>query len=237
MRRLKIVFLIMIVLVTMFGCESLWNISYSSDSTMEEEIKEEKDYGVSPVDFEKEMLVKIRSPKVTTHWGDMSDPIPIGEYAEWYIYQQNMEESEKREYTIRMNVNYSIRGDKALDLYNAFNSVDDYYYDDFKPRNGYELAIVNVTIHLDSYGRDPAFLFPLSFNLSTSSGLGIPEYNQETYLRFGPSQEDYFVDYFHYYNLLAGYIYPGAEVTANLVYEVPVNQAILLGFADVWFEI
>ena len=67
----------------------------------------------------------------------------------------------------------------------------------------------------------------MSFMLSTASGLGVstndPQVNYPRYLR--------------YYNLFAGEVYPGAKITANLVYEVPVNQKILIGLADVWFRI
>ena len=213
MKKIFLIGLIIAEFIVFTGCESLESYSGVAPNSSNEEYSESI-----------ETIIPIK----TMHFGTIMDPIPIGEYEEWSFSLLNKESLRRQTYEVRMNVNYSIRGDAALKLYNDFNyDPEDYFYKDYRPTNGYELAIINITIHLDSAERTPAELNPLSFMLSTASGLGVstndPQVNYPRYLR--------------YYNLFAGEVYPEAKITANLVYEVPVNQKILIGLADVWFRI
>ena len=233
MKRSFQAILILAMLITLLSCESLGIYSDSSNSVSLSSSENNAEFiettsRLSPADLDKAMAATIENPVKTIHRGTISDPIPIGEYDEWAFWQQETDSYKKHDYEIRMNVNYSVRGDEALRLYNDFNyDPDDYFYEDYRPTNGYELAIINITVQLDSDENIPASLNPLSFMLSTSSGLGIstndPNVAYPKFLR--------------YYNLFAGDVYPGARITANLVYEVPVNQNILIGFTDVWFNI
>lgn len=226
---MKILVTLFGLLIMLTGCESICNYSdsYNTTETTSASIEKEVSSNISPEDFDKSMAASIVIPERTIHIGTISDPIPIGEYKEWDFWQQEVDSYKKHDYKIRMNVNYSIRGTEALRLYNDFNyNPSDYFYVDYRPSNGYELIIINISVQIDSKESIPAILNPLSFMLSTASGLGISTNDPHVaYSRFLP-----------YYNIFAGDVYPGAKITANLVYEVPINQDIIIGFTDVWFR-
>ena len=223
------------MLILFAGCESFYGYScYDRPSSpviiTAEDISDPIEVipQPSPAEIDKSMSASVKDPIQTSHKGTITDPIHVGEYGEWSFWQQEADSFRKHYYDIRMNVNYSIRGTEALRLYNEFNyDPDDYFYEDYRPTNGYELAIINISVQIKSKDTVPASLSPLSFMLSTASGLGVstndPQVAYQRYLR--------------YYNLFAGNVHPGAKITANLVYEVPVNQDILIGLTDVWFEI
>ena len=222
--------IIVFTIITLSSCTSFQTSSVSdsySNRIESDNLSSERIPTETPAEFESRMEGTISPATWTTHDGTLRDPIPVGEYGEWGIYNENRFLNERTDYTIRMNVNYSIRGTEALRLYNDFNyNPSDYFYVDYRPSNGYELIIINISVQIDSKESIPAILNPLSFMLSTASGLGISTNDPHVaYSRFLP-----------YYNIFAGDVYPGAKITANLVYEVPINQDIIIGFTDVWFR-
>lgn len=216
--------IIVFTIITLSSCTSFQ--SYTSNSANSE----------TPAEFESRMEGTISPATWTTHDGTLRDPIPVGEYGEWGIYNENRFLNERTDYTIRMNVNYSLRGDKVLELYNAYTKeMDDieaatstYYYDDYEryiPRPGNELILINITMEVDSDENVPLALDPHSFNIASSSGV-----------RYSNGKE-YNWDHFEYLNLIDYSVYPGGKATGNLIYEVPKNQEILLEFVEVWFEV
>ena len=190
---------------------------------------------VTPASFEEEKNKTIPPAIWTTHDGTLQDPVPIGEYEEWGIYYENRFLNERIDYTIRMNVNYAVRGNLVLDLYNAYTremedieaATSKYYYDDYEryiPKPGNELILINITMEVDSYENKPLSLEPQDFDIASSSGI-----------RYS-SGKDYDWDNFEYLNLIDYAVYPGGKATGNLIYEVPKNQKVLLGFVGVWFK-
>ena len=231
--------IIVFTIITLSSCTSFQTSSvpdsYSngieSDNLSSERIPTE-----TPAEFESRMEGTISPATWTTHDGTLRDPIPVGEYGEWGIYNENRFLNERTDYTIRMNVNYSLRGDKVLELYNAYTKeMDDieaatstYYYDDYEryiARPGNELILINITMEVDSDENVPLALDPHSFNIASSSGV-----------RYSNGKE-YNWDHFEYLNLIDYSVYPGGKATGNLIYEVPKNQEILLEFVEVWFEV
>lgn len=216
--------IIILTIITLSSCTSFQ--SYTSDSANIE----------TPAEFESRMEGTISPAAWTTHDGTLQDPVPVGEYGEWGIYNENRFLNERTDYTIRMNVNYSVRGDKVLELYNAYTremedieaATSSYYYDDYEryiPKPGNELILINITMEVDSDENVPLPLDPHDFNIASSSGV-----------RFSNGKE-YDWDYFEYLNLIDYSVYPGGRATGNLIYEVPKNQKILLEFVEVWFEV
>ena len=190
---------------------------------------------VTPASFEEEKSKTIVPATWTTHDGTLRDPVPVGEYGEWGIYNENRFLNERTDYTIRMNVNYAVRGNQVLDLYNAYTremedieaATSSYYYDDYErymPKPGNELILINITMEVDSDENKPLPLDPQDFDIASSSGV-----------RYS-SGKDYDWDYFEYLNLIDYSVYPGGKATGNLIYEVPKNQKVLLGFVGAWFK-
>ena len=190
---------------------------------------------VTPASFEEKMSKTIASATWTTHDGTLQDPVPVGEYGEWGIYNENRFLNERTDYTIRMNVNYAVRGNQVLDLYNAYTremedieaATSSYYYDDYEryiPKPGNELILINITMEVDSDENKPLPLDPQDFDIASSSGV-----------RYS-NGKDYDWDYFEYLNLIDYSVYPGGKATGNLIFEVPKNQQVLLGFVGVWFK-
>ena len=196
----------------------------------------------TPASFEEEKSKTIVPAIGTTHAGTLRDPVPIGEYREWGIYNEDRLsellglDSIRTDYTIRLNVNYAVRGEQVLDLYNAYTkemkdyeaTTSSYHYDGYEryiPKPGNELILINITMEVDSDENRPLSLDPSNFNIASSSGV-----------KFS-SGKDYDRDYFKYLNLFDYSIYPGGKaVTGNLIYEVPKNQEVLLEFVEKWFE-
>ena len=216
--------IIFCTIIALVSCTSFQ--SYTSESANNE----------TPAEFESRMQNVITPAVWSTHYGTLRDPIPIREYAEWDIYNENRLLGVRTDYTIRMNVNYSLRGDKVLELYNSYTKeMDDieaatsrYYYDDYEryiPKPGNELILLNITMEVDSDENVPLPLDPHDFNIASSSGV-----------RFSNGKE-YDWDYFEYLNLIDYSVYPGGQATGNLIYEVPKNQDILLEFVGVWFKV
>ena len=190
---------------------------------------------VTPASFEEEKSKVIVPATWTTHDGILQDPIPIGEYGEWGIYHENRFLNERTDYSIRMNVNYAVRGNLVLDLYNAYTremedieaATSSYYFDDYEryiPKPGNELILINITIEVDSDENKPLSLKPQDFDIASSAGI-----------RYS-SGKNYDWDNFEYLNLIDYAVYPGGKATGNLIYEVPKNQEVLLGFVGVWFK-
>lgn len=191
---------------------------------------------VTPASYEEQKSKTIVPAIRTIHSGTLQDPVPIGEYKEWGIYHENYFFDERTDYTVRMNVNYAIRGNQVLNLYNDYmKEMEDiealtskyYYYDGYKkytpkPRN--ELILINITMEVDSDEGKPLSLEPQNFDVASSDGI-----------RF-PSGKNYDWDNFEYLNLIDYSIFPGGKATGNLIYEVPKNQEIVLGFVGVWFK-
>lgn len=134
-----------------------------------------------------------------------------------------------------MNVNYAVRRDQVLNLYNAYSkemadieaASSRYYYNDYEkyiPKPGNELILINISMEVDSDENTPLPLNPHDFNIASSSGV-----------RFS-NGKDYDWDTFEYLNLIDYSVYPGGKATGNLIYEVPENQDILLEFVGVWFK-
>ena len=173
-----------------------------SDSSSSERIPTE-----TPTEFESRMEGTISTATWTTHDGTLRDPVPVGEFEEWGVYNENRFLSERTDYTIRMNVDYSLRGNKVLELYNAYTremedieaATSAYYFDDYEryiPKPGNELILINITMEVDS-------------NENSSSGV-----------RYSNGKE-YNWDHFEYLNLIDYSVYPGGSATGNLIYEVP----------------
>ena len=220
MRKLFVSLLICVLLLTS-SCESV-----SAATT---------NAGESPAEFAARMDANIRPAEWTTHEGTLQDPIPIGEYGEWGIYYENNVLEERTDYTVRLKVNYSVRGDKALELYNTYQKEEadyeaaysTYYYNSYEeyvPKRGNELIIVNLSIGVDSEENTPLPLAPSDFNLATSNGIRIS------------SGKNWAWDYFDYYELIDFELYPG-EASGNIVYEVPKDKDVYLEFVDVWFKV
>ena len=161
------------------------------------------------------MVENISPATWTTHDGTLRDPVPVGEYGEWGIYNENRFLDERTDYTIRMNINYSLRGDKVLELYNAYTremedieaATSSYYYDDYEryiPKPGNELILINITMEVDSDENVPLPLDPHDFNIASSSGV-----------RFSNGKE-YDWDYFEYLNLIDYSVYPGAAMFGKM---------------------
>lgn len=190
---------------------------------------------ITPASFDEEKSKTIVPATWTTHDGTLRDPVPVGEYGEWGIYNENRFLNERTDYTIRMNVNYAVRGTQVLDLYNAYTremedieaATSSYYYDNYEryiPKPGNELILINITMEVDSDENKPLPLDPQDFDIASSSGV-----------RYS-SGKDYDWDYFEYLKLIDYSVYPGGKATGNLIYEVPKNQEVLLGFVGVWFK-
>lgn len=235
----KVVYLTLIITLLFSSCTSFQTSSISSPFSNVIEVggsSSGKGDGETPSEFESRMAGTISSATWTTHNGTLRDPVPVGEFEEWRIYNENRLLNERTDYTIRMNVNYSLRGDKVLELYNAYTKeMDDieaatsrYYYNDYEryiPKPGNELILLNITMEVDSDENNPLPLDPHDFNIASSSGV-----------RFSNGKE-YDWDYFEYLNLIDYSIYPGGKATGNIIYEVPKNQDILLEFVGVWFKV
>lgn len=215
---------LIITIFLMLLLSSCYAVSVGSD------IKE------SPAEFELRMEEQIKPADRTTHSGTLKDPIPIGEYAEWGIYHENRLLDEITDYTVRMKVNYSARGDKALKLYNAYKKEEADYeaahsshyfntYQEYYPKLGNELIIVNITIGIDSEEDTPLDLSPSDFNFATSSGVKIT------------SGKNWVRNNFEYYNSIDFELYPSGEASGNIVYEIPQGKDIYLEFVGVWFKV
>ena len=87
------------------------------------------------------------------------------------------------DYTVRLKVNYSVRGEKALELYNTYQreeaeyeaAYSSYYYNSYEkyvPKRGNEL-IINLSIGADSEENTPLPLAPSDFNLALSNRVRI----------------------------------------------------------------
>lgn len=170
MKRKLFASLLISVLLLTTGCES---VSASTTNA-----------GESPAEFAARMEANVSQADWTTHDGTLQDPIPIGEYGEWGIYFENNLLDERTDYTVRLQVNYSVRGDKALELYNTYQKEEadyeaahsTYYfnsYEEYVPKRGNELMIVNLSIGVDSEENTPLPLAPSDFNLATSNGVRI----------------------------------------------------------------
>ena len=207
----RFVFLTLTITLLFSSCASFQTSSVSdsysngieSDISSSERIPTE-----TPAEFESRMEGTISPATWTTHDGTLRDPIPVGEYGEWGIYNENRFLDERTDYTIRMNINYSLRGDKVLELYNAYTremedieaATSSYYYDDYEryiPKPGNELILINITMEVDSDENVPLPLDPHDFNIASSSGV-----------RFSNGKE-YDWDYFEYLNLIDYSVYPG----------------------------
>lgn len=235
----RYVYLTLITILLCSSCASFQSSSVSgpySNGIESDGSSSVRTYKETPADFESRMGETISPATWTSHDGTLRDPVPVGEFGEWGIYNENRFLNERTDYTIRMNVNYSLRGDKVLELYNAYTKeMDDieaatsrYYYDDYEryiPKPGNELILLNITMEVDSDENVPLSLDPHDFNIASSSGV-----------RFSNGKE-YDWDYFEYLNLIDYSVYPGGKATGNLIYEVPKNQDILLEFVGVWFKV
>lgn len=234
----RFIFLVLITVLLFSSCASFQTSSvydpYSSE--IESDSSSERTPMENPAEFEARMEETISPATWTTHDGTLRDPVPVGEYGEWGIYNENRFLNERTDYTIRMNVNYSVRGDKVLELYNAYTremedieaATSAYYFDDYEryiPNPGNELILINITMEVDSDDNVPLALDPHTFNIASSSGV-----------RYSTGKE-YNWDNFEYLNLIDYSVYPGGRATGNLIYEVPKNQKILLEFVEVWFEV
>lgn len=215
---------LIITIFLMLLLSSCYAVSVGSD------IKE------SPAEFALRMEEQIKPADRTTHSGTLKDPIPIGEYTEWGIYHENRLLDEITDYTVRMKVNYSARGDKALKLYNAYKKEEADYeaahsshyfntYQEYYPKLGNELIIVNITIGIDSEEDTPLDLSPSDFNFATSSGVKIT------------SGKNWVRNNFEYYNSIDFELYPSGEASGNIVYEIPQGKDIYLEFVGVWFKV
>ncbi len=183
-------------------------------------------------EIELQMLGNTKTPVKTIHEGTIQDPISVGQYTTWGIYNENRFFNERNDYEITMNVNYTIRGEQAIDLYNHYKSTispsKNNYNSNTEVENiiaqDYELAIINITIGVESNDNSPLRLNPTDFNIATKSGIKIPsgKYNS---------------DYLKYHNLIDFELYPGGKATGNLVFSVPKNKEILLEYVSTWFEI
>ena len=235
----RFVFLTLIITLLFSSCTSFQTSSvYSpySNRIEPDNSSSERTPMETPAEFELRMEDYISPATWTTHYGTLQDPVPVGEFEEWRIYNENRFLRERTDYTIRMNVNYSLRGDKVLELYNAYTremedieaATSAYYFDDYEryiPKPGNELILINITMKVDSNENIPLALDPHSFNITSSSGV-----------RYSNGKE-YNWDHFEYLNLIDYSVYPGGSATGNLIYEVPKNQEILLEFVGVWFEV
>lgn len=235
----RFIFLVLITVLLFSSCTSFQTSSvydpYSNEIESDNSSSKRAPME-SPAEFEVRMEETISPATWTTHDGTLRDPVPVGEYGEWGIYNENRFLNERTDYTIRMNVNYSLRGDKVLELYNAYTremedieaATSSYYYDDYEryiPKPGNELILINITMEVDSDDNVPLALDPHTFNIASSSGV-----------RYSTGKE-YNWDNFEYLNLIDYSVYPGGRATGNLIYEVPKNQEILLEFVEVWFEV
>ena len=217
----KTLILTTLVLLLFSSCSSLEDISATKEF---------------PAEFAARMEANIKPAEWTTHSGTLNDPIPIGEFGEWGIYHENRLLEERTDYIVRMKVNYSVRGDKALELYNTYQKEEAYYdaahssyyynsYEEYYPKRGNELIIVNVSVGIDSEENTPLPLAPSDFNLATSGGVRIS------------SGKNWAWDHFDYYNLVDFELYPGGKASGNIVYEVPQGEDIYLEFVGVWFKV
>lgn len=227
--------LIVIIALILSSCTSLNTSDYEDANVYVNTDSSTRITRQSLEEFEATMSETIKPAIWTSHDGTLRDPIPIGEYGQWGIYNENRLLDIRTDYTIRMNVNYAVRGDQVLDLYNAYSkemadieaASSRYYYDSYEryiPKPGNELILINISMEVDSDENTPLPLDPHDFNIASSSGI-----------RFS-NGKDYDWDTFEYLNLINYSVYPGGNATGNLIYEVPKNQEILLEFVGVWFE-
>lgn len=231
----KNLFVVIIVALILSSCASLNTSNYEDSALYASSGSSTQVTRQSPAEFESMMNETVKPAIWTLHNGTLRDPIPIGEYGEWDIYHENRLLNERTDYTIRMNVNYAVRGDQVLNLYNAYSkemadieaASSRYYYNDYEkyiPKPGNELILINISMEVDSDENTPLPLNPHDFNIASSSGV-----------RFS-NGKDYDWDTFEYLNLIDYSVYPGGKATGNLIYEVPENQDILLEFVGVWFK-
>lgn len=254
MKKIVLVIIGLLCLLALSSCETIFSELLEEDTSVlevpedtslldvPEDTSELEVPKETPASFEEEKSKTIVPATRTTHAGTLRDPVPVGEYREWGIYHENRFpellglDSIRTDYTIRLNVNYAVRGDQVLDLYNAYTkemkdyeaTTSSYHYDSYEryiPKSGNELILINITMEVDSDENSPISLDPSDFNIVSSSGV-----------KFS-SGKDYDWDYFKYLNLFDYSIYPGGTaVTGNLIYEVPKNQEVLLEFVEKWFE-
>lgn len=215
------------------GCTSL--VEYYSNSSTSNR-SSNNIVTETPEEFEERMSSLIIPAEWTTHEGSLHDPIPLGEFGSFGIWNENRFSGERTDYYIQMKVNYAVRGDKALELYNTYskelaeyevtkNKYSHDNYEEYIPKNGNELMIINISMKIDSEEKTPLPLKPTNFNIATSAGVKIP------------GGYEYEWDYFEYYNLIDYEVFPGGEAVGYLVYEVPKGKVIYLEFVDVWFEV
>ena len=187
----------------------------------------------SPAEFESRMATSVRTPVWTTHDGSMQDPVALGQYGTWGIYYENNLLEERTDYEVTMNINYSVRGEKAKQLYEYYLREEAEYSSysyltpetTYTPKRGNELIIINITFGVESEENKPLPLKPTDFNLATTNGVRIP------------GGKNYTWDFFEYHNLINFELYPGGKATGNLVFEVPRGQKVLLEFVGAWFAV
>lgn len=234
---MKRVILLLLAIITLFSsCTSFqMNSDYYSSSIESNNGASDNKSSETPYEFYLRKKDEMQSVTWSNHQGTLRDPIPIGQYAEWSIYNVNRILDERTDYIVSMNVNYSVRGDKALNLYNtyskelinnktAYSSYNKYDYEGYIPKNGNELIIINITLEVESDKNKPLSLNPFNFNLASSNGVKIPGGRNEW-------------DYFKYYKLVDYEVYPGGKAEGYLVYEVPKDEDIYLEFVGVWFRV
>lgn len=242
---------ILVFLCTVFVLAGCTTSRFSWEKPWEQSVEQtdssseiEKDLSIeTPIEFESRNEDLLKETVFTTHDGTLQDPVPVGEYNLWGIVQttpvvdeNNSVVNESTEYAVEMRVNYSVRGEKALELYNYYAQEENkrealtssYFYDDYKdyvPKSGNELIIINVSFGVitASEKNKPITICPTAFDVITSSGVEISEGDG----RYG---------YLKYYNLLDYKVYPGGEGTSYVVYEVPKNKEIYIGLTSVWFK-
>lgn len=175
--------------------------------------------------FEDAVVVEVvkGAPVQTAHEGSLKDPVPLREIKEKSVYQKTDTFFKNNYFDVFLNVNYSVRGEGAMLLYENYlrqNGLEKY-----TPKSGFEIMIVNVSVGIGQRKSDVMTINPTHFNVATRSGVKLAK---------GRSDSD--EELFSYDDILDFELKPGEKRAGNLVYEVPIGQEILLGFVDTWFE-
>ena len=174
--------------------------------------------------------------------GSIGSPVPTGQTRSFQTSRTGLS-GRRGTYEVSLTVNGSQRGETVMnerlayeerrmsdismrDEVFKFDYVIPWVLARYIPAAGCELIAISVTFRVDdSDSPDALEIDPLDFTLSTGSGRKL-----STSGMFPMTWHDY-------EGVLSCELYPGGEETGWLVYEVPQEESVLLGYGQLWFSV